>query len=293
MGIYYQPPPPFMGGGQPHAPARLPAAVLAFVPSGLPFTYGGPIAIKAAIVAIAQPNPWTYIFLGGSQPYARPPLPPAITAVRVDNPPFCDGGPVPLPASIVAMAQPNPWTWSFMGRQQPFGARQLSPAIPGQSADPPPVSHPGRSALAAQIVTTWQPNPWTWSFMGRRQPFERAELSPGLPGLSTDAPPFTFGGPYVLKAEIVAIAQPEPWSYTAWPYRFMGNRQPYMARTLPAALIGVAVSPFPFSHGARSATNNAIRAAWNPPPPDFQMQLYATRFRPQRIAPRARGYIIL
>jgi hypothetical protein len=232
-------------------------------------------------------------FTGGRQPHAPRQLAPAITAVQVDNPPFTDGGPVAIPSEISAIAQPDPWTYRFIGGRAPFEPRKMSPAIPGQSADPPPFVHRARTVWFAELVRIWQPDPWTFSYFGGRAPFDPKKLSPGIPGQSLDEPPHMLGGPYVLKLEAVAIAQPAPWSYVSWPYAFTGNRQPYMGRQLPAALEAVAVSPFPFTHRARTAQLAAIRAAWNPPPPDWQMVLYASHLRPQRIAPSARGYIIL
>ncbi|MES2671635.1 MAG: hypothetical protein V4673_14625 [Pseudomonadota bacterium] len=231
--------------------------------------------------------------MGGRQPHQPRRLPVAVTAVPAEQPPFSDGGPVPLPASVIAINQPPTWTYSFMGNRQPFGARQLSPGIPGQSINLPPVLHEGRGVLLVEITAIWQPNPWTYSFMGGAQPFGPKRLSSGIPGQSADPPPVTQGGgPYALKLEGVAVNQSD-WSSKAWPFVFMGNRQPYAQRLLPPSFASVVVSPFPFSHRGRMSVVMAIRAAWNPPPPDFQMQLYATRPTPQRLRPTARGYIIL
>src|SRR5690349_1636793 len=119
MGIFRQPPSPFMGGGQPHGPRKLPIAVTAVPANNPPFTVGGPFAIKAATVAIAQPNQWTY---------------------------------------------------SFLGATQPFGSRELQPGLPGQSVNAPLFIHPARRPSQAMLVTIWQPNPWTYSFMGAAQP---------------------------------------------------------------------------------------------------------------------------
>jgi hypothetical protein len=297
MGVYYQPPPPFMGGGPPRVAREHAPAVTAVRVDDPPFKRGGPVAVLASVVASNWPSwsvfAWPYVFVSQSgQPYGERQLTPGIPGQSIHNPPFSLGGPYALKALATAIAQPDPWTYSFMGDRQPFGPKRRSSAIPGQSINDPPFTLGGPYALKALAVAIAQPNPWTFTFLGSSQPFGPKRRSSAIPGQSADPPPFTLGGPYALKLEAVAVNQPA-WSYTAWPYVFMGNRQPYAPRVIPAGFAAVTVSPFPFSHRGRTAALLAIRAAWNPPPPDFQMQLYATRPSPQRLRPSARGYIIL
>jgi hypothetical protein len=292
MALWYPPPPPFTGGRQPHAPRQLAPAISAVQVDNPPFSDGGPAAIPSELAAIAQPNPWTYTFLGAGQPFEPKKLSPAIPGQSLDPPPFAHRARVAWFAELVTIWQPNPWVYDYQGRQ-PYDAKRLAPGIPGQSGDEPPHMLGGPFALKLEAVAIAQPNPWVYDFTGgRAQPYDSRKSAPGIPGQSGDPPPFTLGGPLALKMEGVAVNQPA-WSYTAWPYVFAGNRQPYMARQLPAALLAVTVSPFPFSHRGRTAQQATIRDAWNPPPYDFQMLLYAPHHRPQRIAPTARGYIIV
>lgn len=139
-----------------------------------------------------------------------------------DNPPTSLGGPVALKAEAYGLAQPNPWTYNFCGGRQPFEQRKLCPGIPGQSIDRPPVAHPERSVGATEIKALWQPDPWTYSFAGGLQPFAPRRLPPALTAVPVNDPPFTLGGPIAIGAEIVATAQPSPWTYT-----FNGGWQPY------------------------------------------------------------------
>ncbi len=257
---------------------------------------GGPFTLMLQLVAVNQPEwsfkAWPATFMGGRQAYAPSTLPPGFPGFSADPPPFSDGGPVALPASIVAMLQPNPWTYSFAGGRQPFDPRKLPPALSAVPANDPPFTRGGPVAIKSELFMLAQPNPWTYTFMGSAQPFGPKRRSSAIPGQSINNPPFTLGGPFALKLEAIAINQPG-WSYTAWPYTFMGRRGPYMPRLFPPGLAAVVVSPFPYSSKGRTAAFQAIRAAWNPPPPDMQMTLYATRPTPQRLRVTARGYIIL
>jgi hypothetical protein len=356
MAIYFPPPQPFMGGRQPHEPARLNGALLD-AGAGLPVnppptTLGGPVALPYELAAIAQPPTWNYVFEGGWQPYAPRTLNPSITAVEVDNPPFTDGGPAAIPSELAGLAQPNPWVYVFHAHgnvnAQPYDFRRLS-AGNGLSVDPPPTTHRARTVQAAEIVAIWQPDPWTYNFAGGREPFLQRQIAPGVPGVSNDNPPFTDGGPAAIPSELASIAQPNPWvyafntrngimaqpyglrvmspaipgmsvdnppftyggplalklegvavnqpdwSYTAWPYVFMGARQPYEARKVPAQIAAVAVNNPPFDHRGREQNIQRIIAAWQPAPfnESFQMKMYASSIGPPRLRPTARGYIIL
>lgn len=241
MGIYYHPPPPFMGGRQPHAPAR---------------------------------------------------LSPSIAASPVDQPPAIHPGRSVRQIVITTLWQPDPWTYTFMGRRQPFEWRLQSPGVPGFSVNEPPYTFGGPVAIKATIVAMAQPPAWPYSFIGAAQPYGPKRRSSAIPGQSIDIPISATGGPLAAKLQGVAINQPD-WSYSAWPYVFSGASQPYAPRRLPPAITAVRVDTPPFTHLARTPPYLAIRTAWNPPPPDYQMQLYASRPTPQRLRVSARGYIIL
>lgn len=234
-------------------------------------------------------------FLGAQQPHAPRQLAPAIAAVQVDNPPTSLGGPLAIPASIVAANQPDwstkAWPYVFIGRQ-PYEPRKLAPAIPGQSVDNPPFTYGGPLALKHELAWLSQPDPWTFNYAGGLAPFLPRKLSPGVPGQAIDRPPTRLGGPVAIPASIIAANQPD-WSTKAWPYVFIGRSQPYAPRVAAPRLISVAVDNPPFSSFGRTPAMVAIAQAWVPPFPTFQLTLYASRPTPQRLRPTARGYVIL
>jgi hypothetical protein len=292
MSIYYFPPPPFMGGAQPHAPRVLPPPISAVEVDNPPSTFGGPVVLALELAAITQPDPWSYNFLGGRQPFEPKKLSPGIPGQDVDNPPFSNRAATPQQNTVVSITQPDPWVYLFHGSRQPFAPRNIAPGVPGQSIDNPPSTFGGPVVLALELAAIAQPDPWTYNFLGSAQPYGPRLLGPQIPGRDVDNPPFTLGGPLALKLQAVAVSQPD-WSSAAWPYTFMGGRQPYAPRVVPPATAAVVVSNFPFTSRERSPAFAAIRSTWNPPPPDFQMVLYTPRDEPQRSRPSARGYIIL
>jgi len=233
VAIFFPPPPPFMGGAQPHAPRELPPSITAVPVNNPPFTQGGPIAVIAEVVAIGQPNPWQYVFAGpvaGRQPYGPRQLNPSITAVPVNNPPFTYGGPIALLAEEAAIAQPDPWTYNFAGATQPFTPKKNSPGIPGQSADPPPFTHRGLVPATAEEIALTQPDPWTYNFAGGWQPFQPRRLPASITAVPVNDPPFGSRGSAQL-ASIIAQAQPDPWVYA-----FMGGWQPFTPRKVTVSV---------------------------------------------------------
>ena len=228
----------FAGNRQPYtARVQVPGAAVAVNPP--PTTQGGPTTLASELAIISQPDwgytPWPYDYMGTAAPYQARTLAPGVPGQSVDNPPVRIGGPIAVPASIVAMLQPDPWIYSFAGAPQPYENKKSSPAIPGQSADPPPRTIGGPAVLPAEVAAIAQPDLWTFTFLGASQPFEPKKNSPAIPGQSKDPPPFTAGGPYAILLEGVVVNQPD-WSVIAWPYLFMGGRQPYQKRNLPPSI---------------------------------------------------------
>ncbi len=277
-------PPPMQGGAQPDAPARLSPQLIAVEVDVPPFSGGGPLPLPASLVALAQPNPWTYAFLGASQPYAPARLSPVITAVRVDPPPTNYGGPVALKSEVVAVAQPDPWTYSYCGAAQPFGARTLSPGIPGQSVREPPYSYGGPIALKGETVALAQPDLWTFSYFGSAQPFGAKTLSPGIPGQSVREPPYSYGGPYALKMASVALVQPDPWTYSFF------NSQPFGAKTLSPAIPGQDVDwPLPSYSGRAVSVLASLITQAQPDPWTYSFFGAAQPFGPKTLSPGIPG----
>jgi hypothetical protein len=262
VGIYhYPPPPPMIGGAQPYGPATLSPSITAVEVDTPPFTDGGPVPLPASVVAVAQPNAWTYCYLGAAQPFGPRTLSPRIPGQSVDLPPSCHPGRSAQTASLISLAQPDPWTFSFFGTSQPFGAKTLSPGIPGQDRDPPPFSHTGSTARTAALIALWQPDPWTYSFPGGRQPFAAKTLSPGIPGQDLDLPPPNHSARMASTAALIAEWQPDPWTFS-----FFGASQPFGAARLSPGIPGQDVDRPPFSHSGRTASSAALIVLWQPDP---------------------------
>lgn len=175
MAIYYPPPPPFMGGAQPHVPRKLPPAIIAVEVDNPPTTLGGPIAILASIIAAWQPNPWVYGIYGpkGGQPYAANQIAPGIPGQSIDRPPVQHPARSPQFAAIIAAWQPNPWVYDYFGvnGSQPYAPRRLPAVLLAVQVSVFPFQHPGRSVAAAEIVAQWQPPIWPYAFEGYMSPY--------------------------------------------------------------------------------------------------------------------------
>jgi hypothetical protein len=269
----------------------LPPAITAVRVDNPPTNIGGPVALKALLVALAQPNPWTYTY-AGRQPYELDKLAPGVPGQSINDPLFVHPGRTALATELVRIWQPDPWTYTFAGRQ-PYELDKMAPGVPGQSIDRPPTMLGGPVALKALAAAMAQPDPWTYTYPGRTQPFGPPRLAPGIPGLSVNNPPTALGGPLTLPQALVAFNQADWSNRPPWPWLMTGGRQPYEPRKVSPQQSSVLVDNPPFSHPSRGAAAAAIAAAWVPPPPTFQITLYAPRPFPQRVRPTARGYIIL
>lgn len=141
-------------------------------------------------MAIFFPPPSPHI--GASQPLTPRDLPPQITAVPVNDPPFATG----LRWSTEWLQLLQLWD---PGPAAPTQARKLSPGIPGQSVDRPPVT---TETLPYLLLRQWDPpDP---------PPRQKGPLSPGIPGQSINNPPLVYR---VLQNEIARLwdaPPPEP-----------------------------------------------------------------------------------
>lgn len=136
----------------------------------------------------------------------------------------------------------------FTGGAQPYQGPHLTPTTEAVTVNNPPFEHPGRaSAQIAVTVQAWQPDPWTYSFLGSRAPFVPSHLPPSISQQPVNNPPFTYPGrdPAHLVANEVYQWQPSPW-----PYDF-NQSQPYDQRKLNPALTGIAVNNPPFTSPGR------------------------------------------
>lgn len=219
MAIFHFPPAVSTGANQPYGTKARDREESGQQVDNPPFRYGGPVAVVAAIVAMVQPNPWTYSYTGaasGAQPYGQRQLNPSITAVPANEPPYQAPGRSAQQAAIAAtLTQPDPWVYGFAGRQ-PYEPRKLSPGIPGQSVDPPPPVSVGDTAAQNAIITSIaQPNPWVWIFNGAvagRQPYGPRQLNATVTAVQVDTPPFDRRSAQ-QRATVAALTQPDPWVY--------------------------------------------------------------------------------
>lgn len=215
MAIYHPPiPPVFTGLGslQPYGGRRgfrdeEPQQV-----NNPPFTYGGPNTVQYEVQGLAQPNPWTYAFFGNLQPFQRRLLPIVVVDVAVNDPPFTHPERTVQGATpAILAAQPNPWTYSFLGFYGPFMGIKMSPDIPGFSIDRPPFQHRGRTDwYEAELIALWQPDPWVYAFMGRRQPYEGGRLNPTVMDVVVNNPPFGMRNRVTLFSELPKAWEPQP-----------------------------------------------------------------------------------
>lgn len=271
-------PQPHIGGRQPLAPRRLPPAITAVPEDQPPFGQRGGSQGRQLGTWLSQPDPWTYNFAGGRQPFAPLRVPPGSPGISADPPPFAVRALNPAQRAIVAAAQPDPWTFTFAGAQQPFAPRRLSPGIPGQSIELPPFVPRSRtqgmiSQLAAMAQPPVQTPPEAYQFVGIKQPGLGRQLSPGIPGQSVDNPIFASPALRVPQRVVVATQQPDPWTYT-----YAGAHQPHAPRRLSPGIPGQSIDDPPFTARRKTAEIAQVAVSWQPPPPQPWMPRYHVKF---------------
>jgi len=175
LALFQQPPPqPFIGGAQPLAPRELTPPP--YIPSNPPF---GLDSWLNSTLAQWQVTPW---------PQQRTAKLIQAAAAAAANPPF-----------------DQTWLFSILNQWQITApitqARQLSPGIPGQSADKPP----NRAIDLRAALISWQPPPPTQTFYAR---FTQGIDNPpfGLPPRwRFDAPPTPAQVQYARYVQQVAV----------------------------------------------------------------------------------------
>lgn len=227
--------PTFMGRWQPFEGRKLPPSTILVPEVDPPFRHPGRLITTEIAQRGYQPEIWPYVFSGGRQPYAPARLPPDVTAVPENNPPFGIPNKTIL-SNIVGEWQPSIWPYVFMGRQQPYEGKKIAVDISAVPENDPPFTHRGRTVNAGVVTAAWQPNPWVYAFMGGKGPFVPAKLAPGTPGSSVDNPPFRH--PSRTPQPEIAERGYQP---AIWPYVFMGGRQPYQRGNLTPSIINVPI----------------------------------------------------
>lgn len=264
MGIFRHPPPPFIGGRQPLAPAELPPSLSAVAEDAPPFAHRlRTVATLAAIVGMWQPS------LLGLPQSTRPSVVPSLVAVAAaDDPPFSARTTRP---TILRSWEPAP--------PQPQTAWKLSPSLLAVPVDDPPFS--ARTSLPG-ILRSWEP--------GSPQPQVAWKLSASLLDSPVDDPPILGSSRVSLLATTNAHWQPgPPRPWFGWavhpsiaavaehdpPFGQRTTRAlqawhgpivvPERVRQIAATLVDAVVNDPPF--GARRPTLTVILDAWRPPPP--------------------------
>jgi hypothetical protein len=232
----------FGRGRQPYSARLLSPPLLAPVVNNPPIQNAGEAtAQQAVILAAAQPNPWSYNFSGGPQPYAPRRLPADIINY---TPPFIPPDNPPLQYSQrsrpglfdeIQQWQPDIWPPAFIGGRQAYAPRQLPPVItdvPPPPIDTPPLQSAGKTAQTRAIIQLWQPDPWVYVFAGGRQPYTEGALTP--PDTPINNPPFRHLGK--SSQVMTAIWQ---WQPDVWPKLYFGGSGLYARKNLPPELIAI------------------------------------------------------
>lgn len=227
--------PTFMGRWQPFEGRKLPPSTILVPEVDPPFRHPGRLITTEIAQRGYQPEIWPYVFAGGRQPYAPARLPPDVTAVPENDPPFGIPNKTIL-SNIIGEWQPEAWPYAFMGARQPYEGEKTVIDATAVPENDPPFTHRGRTVNAGVVTAAWQPNPWVYAFMGGKGPFVPAKLAPGTPGSSVDNPPFRH--PSRTPQPEIAERGYQP---AIWPYVFMGGRQPYQRGNLTPSIINVPI----------------------------------------------------
>lgn len=227
--------PTFMGRWQPFEGRKLPPSTILVPEVDPPFRHPGRLITTEIAQRGYQPEIWPYVFAGGRQPYAPARLPPDVTAVPENDPPFGIPNKTIL-SNIIGEWQPEAWPYTFMGARQPYEGEKTVIDATAVPENDPPFTHRGRTVNAGVVTAAWQPNPWVYAFMGGKGPFVPAKLAPGTPGSSVDNPPFRH--PSRTPQPEIAERGYQP---AIWPYVFMGGRQPYQRGNLTPSIINVPI----------------------------------------------------
>ena len=153
----------FIGGGQPFAPLRMAAGIPGQSINDPPYQTGERSAAQRSIlVTLNQPPDWWRTpFTGNLQPMVGRKLPPQITDVEVDNPPF--GIPNPQIPELLSQWQPPIWWLTpFVSRSgsQPLAQNKLPPSVVALLQNNPPFGHRGRKPETIGTIFASQPPEW-------------------------------------------------------------------------------------------------------------------------------------
>ena len=281
MALYYQPPPPFIGGTQPLASRKLPPSETAVPVNDPPFTGSARqnAALAEILVSWVPPPP---------APQAPWKLAPSILAVPENDPPFglrswlgaVQQAWQPTPVVILGASKlvpaelpvaftfdPRRWlnvvlrTWDPILGQLPIG--KLSPSILSVPEDAPPLS--GRAWLAT-VLRAWDPvlgpmlrPPQFVSELiaAANPPFTRAWLTTVLRAWEPSLDPWI-----TLGKQIVSVDDP-PFGSRAWLSRVLSAWQPDPVATQALWKLIAAVPEDAPPVGVRGWLPIVVRA-WDP-----------------------------
>lgn len=209
MAIYHPPTPPvFTGGAQPYGSRKLPPQIAAVPLNDPPYQQRERTFQQVAIASWASfpPNvsdPWSYTFIGGLAPLAPRKANPNDIRVPSDDPPYQHPGRTLAQIAVASYSTFPQWppsifepsAYTFMGGIQPLTPNKLNPALISVSIDNPPFSHPNRT-IQQIALASWAPlppnipDPWSYTFMGGRQPLAPPKLTPSITAVTVNNPPF-------------------------------------------------------------------------------------------------------
>lgn len=251
MSIFFPPPPPFVGGAQPYAPAKLNPQLEAVAVNNPPVGYPAVVINTLIAVEAAQPDPWQRSELGavtGFGPYGARQLNASLlnNAPVANNPPGTGTGNIQLAAAIA-------WLTSYTLPELP------PKLLAGLSVDKPPKPN---QFVPAPIPDSTLP-----------------QLPPKLlAGLSVDTPP-----PAANIQVAAAISWVVPYTLPLLPPKLLSglsvDNPPSPSRFVPPPVAdstlpqlpkllatGLPVNNPPFFNGA-SEQLLAITGTWIPPAP--------------------------
>ena len=141
-------------------------------------------------------DPWPYLFVGGSQPYAGKRMSSGIPGQSADTPsPNLDED-TNLAVAVRAWQPPPPL---------PTLSGKLPPQITAVQVDNP-IPNADASVNAGVIESFKLYDPWTYDYLGDQsgaQPYGARQLNPQITAVPVNDPPYGYGGP---NAESVILA---------------------------------------------------------------------------------------
>jgi hypothetical protein len=192
--------------------------------------------ISIELVALAQSDPWLYLFMGAMGPYVPARLDALDKAVTVNNPPPSASRPVTINLELAAIAQPDSWTYAWLGTEGWLGPYMPSKGPWGTFANLPAFDRRALPTLQ-ELAAVNQADPWTYLYFGALGGPYLPNRSLANPGFEARAEPFP-PDPAIAQQPLIAQAtfQPDPYQFAG-----QGGDGPYLPKPLNAQIVFVEV----------------------------------------------------